>query len=100
MVTVSKCQKYELFCSNFLQEKLVSLPKENVFAEEVTIGTLKPEDAKISMNAWLVPNLCVVLMLYVKISQEVMNVNVHQDFQEIPSAVVKNAQVKIHFNEF
>jgi hypothetical protein len=73
-------------------EKLVSLPKENVFAEEVTIETLKPEDAKISMNAWPVPNLCVVLMLCVKISQEVTNVNVHQDFQEIPSAVVKNAQ--------
>ena len=71
-----------------------------MFAEEVTIETLKPEDAKISMNAWPVPNLCVVLMLCVKISQEVTNVNVHQDFQEIPSAVVKNAQVKIPFNEF
>jgi hypothetical protein len=80
-------------------EKPVSLPKENVFAEEVTIETFKPEDAKISTNACPVPNLCVGLMLCVKIFQEATNVNVHQDFPEIRSAVVKNAQEHlVHVN--
>jgi hypothetical protein len=73
-------------------EKPVSLAKENVFAEEVMIETLKQEDVKISMNVWPVPNLFVVLMLYVKIFQEAMNANVHQDFLEIHLVDVKNAQ--------
>lgn len=73
-------------------ERLASLPKENAFADEDMIVIQPLEDAKMSMNAWPVPNLFVDLMQCAKTCLEAMNANVHLDTLETLLAGAKSAQ--------